>query len=502
MAHHKSLAREQRAAFSLSFTCLLLWLFSSSCGGGAGSGGSTSPPVPQISLRSTSVIVGPAAGTTGAAIVTSESGSAVSWTASTGTSWIHLTDTSGATASLGSLARFTYDANTASTRQGTITYASSAYSGTLTVTQAGVGYAATLPTPTPILTASYVSSFAVDLAGNVYFLPTFASGTTASLQEWSASTGSEKAIDFPGTGQCVPPVLANALYVNEAEILVADFPQECPYNGTVVDVLLQWTPGNTQSILLDYAYLASGLTPDWQGHYFAAVSVNGSPSPTTNIYRDGPNGFALQPLATLPQYQLSGFTGDTNGNLFVIGSTVTDGDPTGTSIMKVNSQTAVSSVVADLGSAYTNGLALDGSGNLYSLVYDPTVQSLTLLYYLAQWSPSTGQLIRLSPTGAFRQIYGDGVGNIYAETPAGDIEEFTPVFVNTTPVVEGMAAGSDQLPAVIPATTTFTALSDSPWLTITGQSEGIVSFSFTATSTARTAHITVLGQTISVSQQP
>ena len=116
--------------------------------------------------------------------------------------------------------------------------------------------------------------------------------------------------------------------------------------------------------------------------------------------------------------------------------------------------------------------------------------------------PKHGPLIRLSPTGAFRQIYGDGVGNIYAETPAGDIEEFTPVFVNTTPVVEGMAAGSDQLPAVIPATTTFTALSDSPWLTITGQSEGIVSFSFTATSTARTAHITVLGQTISVSQQP
>lgn len=64
-----------------------------------------------------------------------------------------------------------------------------------------------------------------------------------------------------------------------------------------------------------------------------------------------------------------------------------------------------------------------------------------------------------------------------------------------------MEAGSDQLPPVLPAGTTFTAMSDSSWLTVTGQSDGVVSFSFTATSVPRTAHITVLGQSITVSQE-
>ncbi len=61
------------------------------------------------------------------------------------------------------------------------------------------------------------------------------------------------------------------------------------------------------------------------------------------------------------------------------------------------------------------------------------------------------------------------------------------------------------LPVVLPATDNllapFAPTSDQPWLTITGITNGVVSFSFTAnTGPSRTAHITLLGQTIPVTQ--
>ena len=93
------------------------------------------------------------------------------------------------------------------------------------------------------------------------------------------------------------------------------------------------------------------------------------------------------------------------------------------------------------------------------------------------------------------------MGNIYGETPERDVQEFTPVFVNTTAIVEPLSAGSGQLAAVIPASTEFTAVSDSSWLTITGQSGGVVSFSFTAASVKRTGHIRFLGLSIAVTLQ-
>jgi hypothetical protein len=47
----------------------------------------------------------------------------------------------------------------------------------------------------------------------------------------------------------------------------------------------------------------------------------------------------------------------------------------------------------------------------------------------------------------------------------------------------------------------FAPTSDQPWLTITGVTNGIVSFSFTANSgSARTANISLLGQTIPITQ--
>ena len=85
------------------------------------------------------------------------------------------------------------------------------------------------------------------------------------------------------------------------------------------------------------------------------------------------------------------------------------------------------------------------------------------------------------------------------------IKELPHAFVDPTAKVESLAGGSDVLPVVLPATANllgpFAPTSDQPWLTITGVTNGVVSFSFTAnTGPSRTAHITLLGQTITVTQ--
>ena len=73
-------------------------------------------------------------------------------------------------------------------------------------------------------------------------------------------------------------------------------------------------------------------------------------------------------------------------------------------------------------------------------------------------------------------------------------------------VSEGGAAGSDQLLPVLPSTESLSGLfapsSDQAWLTLGNSSGGVIPFSFPANTglTSLTAHITVLGQQITVTQ--
>ena len=288
------------------FIVLLSILMLSSCGELSSSGGTITTGTAQISLRNNSISVGPGGGTAGAALIANGNSTGVTWTASTGTSWIHLIDTSGTTAAVGSVARILYDANPGDTRSGTVTYQSAGFNGTLTVTQAGVGYVATLPTPTMLLTLPYLSAFAVDLAGNLYFVPNYWSDTTATPQEWAAGAGTSAPFSFPAAGQCGAALTAaSALFVNDAGILVGDTSGICPtFFGTQpVNLTLQWTLGNAQSLLLASGTLQesnywAGVAPDWHGNYFAAVSVQGAggiSTAATGVYIDG-GGILLVPL--------------------------------------------------------------------------------------------------------------------------------------------------------------------------------------------------------------
>jgi len=98
------------------------------------------------------------------------------------------------------------------------------------------------------------------------------------------------------------------------------------------------------------------------------------------------------------------------------------------------------------------------------------------------------------------------LGNVYiANSGDNEIDELPRAFVPSGPISVGAAAGSGQLAAVLPATTPLTGVfapsSDQSWLTIGSVSGGVVHFSFAEnTGAARTAHITLLGQQIAVSQ--
>src|SRR5262249_37936162 len=87
------------------------------------------------------------------------------------------------------------------------------------------------------------------------------------------------------------------------------------------------------------------------------------------------------------------------------------------------------------------------------------------------------------------------------------VKELPRAFVPGGAVSEGPAAGHDALPPVLPATQPLSGLfapsSDQSWLTvIPNAGNGFIPFSFTANpGAARTAHLTVLGQSISVTQQ-
>jgi hypothetical protein len=163
-------------------------------------------------------------------------------------------------------------------------------------------------------------------------------------------------------------------------------------------------------------------------------------------------------------------------------------------------------VLAGAGSGliYPFGVAVDGAGNVY--IADTGNNAIK------KWTVANNSLTTLAPSSSgLNQPFGvavDGAGNVYlADTWNNAIKGLPRAFVDSTAKNEPCAAGGDVLPVILPATQNLTGMfapaSDSTdWLTISGVSSGVVSFAFTANTSAspRTGNITVLGQTIAVTQ--
>jgi len=155
-----------------------------------------------------------------------------------------------------------------------------------------------------------------------------------------------------------------------------------------------------------------------------------------------------------------------------------------------------SSVIFNAG-ADAYGLAVDGARNVYAAV--PSSASVI------EWNPIAQQTTTLIGSGLSKPqgVAVDEGGNVYvADAGSNVVYELPYAFVPTTGITEQPAAGQDQLLPVLPATAPVTTTSDSSWLAIGTISNGVLAFTFTANTgaTARTAHINVLGQSISVTQ--
>ncbi len=415
-------------------------------------------------LGTTALLEGPAAGSD--ADIVASSGS---WTASSNVSWLH-TSASGTS---NGLAAFTFDANPGATRTGTLTIAGQ----TLTVTQAGATAAAANPLES-LVSSGLNTPFgvAVDSSGNVYI----ADFNDSAIKEWNAGTQLVTTLAGPAQGVSYPTSVAvdsagnvyftNTLVVNSvAEWHASNGQVTTPVSSGVSD------PDGVAVDSADDVYIAdtgNDAIKEWN-------STTGVTTLASTGAGNGPTGIAV----------------DAAGNVYF----ATYNSTTQSSTVKELVAGAPTTLISSMNRA--NGVAVDGSGNVYIAdVGDSTIKV---------WNAATQQVAALASIDV--QPYGvavDAADNVYLANANGNaIQELVKAYVPTGPVTEYAPVGTDYLPAVLPTTQSLTGVyaptSDQLWLALQPPSSGVIPFTFsTNPGPARTAHITLLGQQITITQQP
>ncbi|HEY3864360.1 MAG TPA: BACON domain-containing carbohydrate-binding protein [Verrucomicrobiae bacterium] len=409
------------------------------------------------SLGTTRLLMGPAAGTN--SVVLSVSTPAGGWTSSANAPWLHVNMSGQGKTNI----IFTCDSNSGPTRSGTLTIANI----TLTVTQAGVAYTAA---GTPVTLAADVlipEGVAVDGAGNVYF----SDAMFGTIEKWTPASNNHTAL-VSGLGEYLYVALdaSNNVYISDYQ---NNLIKEWNADSGIVTTLVSSGLDSPSGIAVDGAgniYIADLF--DYAVKEWSPVTRNLSIVGTSEI---GPLSIALDAATNI----YVAYANSSPINELTGGGNVTTLVPSG------------------LNQPY--GLAVDGSGNMYIGDTDNNA--------LKKWSAVTGTVTTLASSQPhITGVAVDGAGNIYfADDNSAAIMELPFAFVNPASKTEPMTAGADSLPPVLPATANllapFNPTSDQSWLAITGVASGVVSYSFTANSgPSRTAHISLLGQSISIIQ--
>ncbi len=412
-------------------------------------------------LGTTSLLVGSAGGSSAVTLT-----NAGAWTATSNASFLHIAGGS-ASGTGNALVVFTVDpfAGTG-TRTGTLSVAGI----TVSVTQAGTNYIG----PGPVLALesglNSPTGTAVDGAGNIYF----SNSSAGTIQEWNAAT--QQVSTLVSSGLSNPSAVA---VDSSGNVYIAD---------TGHNAIQQWNVAMQQLIPLISSNLNSplGVAVDADGNVYIADSKNQAIEEWNA---------AAQQLTTVVSglSQPNGVAVDGSGNLYFSDNVANE----------VEEWNAGTQVVTPLASGLNNpsAVAVDGSGNVYF--------SDTGNQAIKKWSAATQQVTALVSSG-LSSPYGvavDGADNVYfADAGAFTLSEIPNAYAGPPSLTESSPAGSDAslpvLPATAPLTGIFAPSSDQSWLTIGNITSGVVNFSFTAntSTTARVAHVSVLGQQITVTQ--
>ena len=370
-----------------------------------------------------------------------------------------------------------WDANPGPTRTGSIFIGSGGVGQTITVTQAGAPYVAA---PAPLATlvpygtgAAFVQGMVVDNEGNVYFTDP----ANHAVKEWVAANNS---VIILSAHLSIPTGLAMD---NVDDLLfIADEGAGALYVCALPDprLLKLATPGPI--------FATSIAVDEFDNVYF--VNATYSILERWNI----DNGNVSELITNMSP---SSITLDNAGNIYMSGGTVS-----GTNNFGVLEWIAATSNLVTRVSGVSGSVAVDGSGNIY----------IENSGGIDKWSAITGNLSPIV-SGPFNPagIYVDNNRDVYiADAANGAVEELPRAFVDPAPRMEPYPGGTDALPPILPAGDNllqppFVPVTDQPWLTVTNANaaDGIVDFDFTSNIgplSPRTAHITVLGESVTVIQ--
>ncbi|HEV7926887.1 MAG TPA: BACON domain-containing carbohydrate-binding protein [Verrucomicrobiae bacterium] len=379
------------------------------------------------------------------------------WTATANSNWLHLNQSG-----IGSMnVIFSYDANSGATRSGEISIAGL----TVIVTQAGATYVP-VSTPTTVVGGlNQPQGVAVDGVGNVYIADTY----NNAIEKWTAADNTLTTLVSSGLA--------------EPQGVAVDSAGNVYIANTFIDAIQVWSPAtsNVTTLLNSGLNDPVGVAVDGAGDVYIANTGNGEIMEWKATDRN------VTILVSGIEYP-AGVAVDLTSNVYFTAGILYE-------------WTAANAMVTGTGATlilYPLGVAVDGSGNIY------TARSAVEEWVAANNTIST--LGAAEVVNAF-DVAVDANNNVYIADAGNDaIEELPHAFLDPTFKVENATAGSDSLPAVLPVTANllppFAPISDQPWLTITGLTNGVVTFAFAANNTGlgRVAHITLLGQAIPIIQ--
>jgi uncharacterized repeat protein (TIGR03803 family) len=413
------------------------------------------PAQPPSSLGINAINVGSAAGASSVELIAN---AATNWQASSNVTWLHVA-AANASGSGSALIQFTYDANpNATVRTGTLTIAGL----TLTVTQAGTNLTPVISVKT-LVSSGLVSpqQIATDASGNIYI----ASAGANAIAEWNAST---QQLTTLVSGFNDPIGVAFGF----GNVFIADTLNQD------VDV---WNANDGLLIMVNSGLNnPTGLAVDSSANVYIADSLN--------------NAIEERQASTLEVVTLLSGLNDPFSVAVDGLQNVYIADSGNSAIKRLNPATGDVTALVSSGLSDPTGIAVDGQGNVYFSDSGDKVIDV--------WSPATGQTTQITTTGKRADgVAVDQRGNVYfSESLNADIREINFSYLPLA-VMEGPFAGSDSV-QVLTTAPVLTATSDQSWLTITGIGNGTIAFSFqgNTSSTSRTAHISVLGQQITVTQ--